>query len=188
MERIMRCQEKSGFLESYCLFGNKANAFLWNKESEITRERDTDIQIFMVYHRWESHHGYSSVTTKTLFPKYCSTVFLKYNSTRWNFNRLYSVIKQSRDFSKWNLFVFLLHLFLCSLLQLMASPASAAQVRQLGHLTLRTSSSWFCYAPAPPFASSDVASAEFGSLLWITIILPSVFRTSLWIVWIIPPN
>ena len=31
---------------------------------------------FMLFHRWECHYGYPSVTTKTLFPKYCSAAKL----------------------------------------------------------------------------------------------------------------
>lgn len=69
-------------------------------------------------------------------------LFLKYSSTRWNFNRLYTLSSScQRIFPNEVISVFLLYLFPCSLLQLMASPASAAQVRQLSHLTLQASSS-----------------------------------------------
>ena len=78
-------------------------------------------------------------------------LFLKYASTRWKSIGYILSHHITKEFfqKKKIILVFLLHLFLCSLLKLTASAAFAAQVRQLRHLTLWTSLSCCVMLPSP---------------------------------------
>lgn len=99
-------------------------------------------------------------------PYFLNTVLLspKY-STRWNFNKVILCHHIAKEFSKYNTSVFVLHLFLCYLWHLMASSASATQVRQLRAI-------WCCGSPR--HASAMLPIPLSTTLLWCLLnLVPS---------------
>lgn len=105
----------------------------------------------MLFHRWKSHYGYPTVTTKLFLN--IVLLFPKYSSTRWNFNKVYSVIILPRDF-----FFFFQIKYLClPPLPIPVFPIATNGISSLccseetaqSHPTLWASSSCFCYVSIP---------------------------------------